>query len=99
MEVTGSSGPPGWDLDLAPRGHQADIDYILGTVNAVLATPLTHADIDRSVRRAAAAACRTTTPALSRERAVAVPAAGLVAIAGKQVHHHRVMAADDRRCW
>ncbi|MGK4277474.1 glycerol-3-phosphate dehydrogenase, partial [Escherichia coli] len=36
-----------WNLDLEhPAGTKADIDYILGTVNAVLATPLTHADID-----------------------------------------------------
>lgn len=36
-----------WNLDLAhPAATKADIDYILGTVNAVLATPLTHADID-----------------------------------------------------
>jgi len=36
-----------WNLDLAhPAATKADIDYILGTVNTVLATPLTHDDID-----------------------------------------------------
>ena len=36
-----------WKLDLAhPAATKADIDYILGEVNAVLVTPLTHADID-----------------------------------------------------
>src|SRR4029078_65404 len=36
-----------WNLDLAhPAATKADIDYILSTVNTVLATPLTHDDID-----------------------------------------------------
>ena len=36
-----------WNLDLAhPAATKADIDYILQTVNTVLAIPLTHADID-----------------------------------------------------
>src|ERR1700761_803997 len=36
-----------WNLDLAhPAATKADIDYILSTVNTVLATPLTHNDID-----------------------------------------------------
>jgi len=36
-----------WNLDLAhPAATKADIDYILGHVNSVLVTPLTHADID-----------------------------------------------------
>ena len=40
-----------WNLDLAhPAATKADIDYILGHVNTVLATPLTHDDIDGSTR-------------------------------------------------
>ena len=36
-----------WDLDRAhPAASRADIDYILDHVNAVLATPLTHDDIE-----------------------------------------------------
>ena len=36
-----------WNLDLAhPAATKADIDYILQHVNAALATPLTHDDID-----------------------------------------------------
>ncbi|WP_157662998.1 glycerol-3-phosphate dehydrogenase/oxidase, partial [Prescottella equi] len=36
-----------WNLDLAhPAATEADIDYILGHVNKVLVTPLTHEDID-----------------------------------------------------
>ena len=46
-----------WNLDLAhPAATKADIDYILGHVNTVLATPLNHDDIDGVIRGVAAAA-------------------------------------------
>ncbi len=86
-----------WNLDLAhPAATKADIDYILGTVNAVLATPLTHADIDGVYAglRPLLAGESDDTSKLSREHAVAVPAAGLVAIAGGKYTTYRVMAAD-----
>ena len=48
-----------WNLDLAhPAATKVDIDYILGTVNTVLATPLTHNDIDGVYAGLAAAAGR-----------------------------------------
>lgn len=86
-----------WSLDLAhPAATKADIDYILGTVNTVLATPLTHADIDGVYAglRPLLAGESEETSKLSREHAVAVPAPGLVAIAGGKYTTYRVMAAD-----
>ncbi len=86
-----------WDLDLAhPAATKADIDYILGTVNTVLATPLTHADIDGVYAglRPLLAGESEETSKLSREHAVAVPAPGLVAIAGGKYTTYRVMGAD-----
>ncbi|WAC90568.1 glycerol-3-phosphate dehydrogenase/oxidase [Mycobacterium sp. Aquia_213] len=86
-----------WNLDLAhPAATKADIDYILTTVNAVLATPLTHADIDGVYAglRPLLAGESEETSKLSREHAVAVPAPGLVAIAGGKYTTYRVMAAD-----
>jgi glycerol-3-phosphate dehydrogenase len=86
-----------WDLDLAhPAATKADIDYILRTVNTVLATPLTHADIDGVYAglRPLLAGESEETSKLSREHAVAVPAPGLVAIAGGKYTTYRVMAAD-----
>src|SRR6201995_2613623 len=86
-----------WNLDLAhPAATKADIDYILSTVNTVLATPLTHDDIDGVYAglRPLLAGESEETSKLSREHAVAVPAPGLVAIAGGKYTTYRVMAAD-----
>ena len=86
-----------WNLDLAhPAATKADIDYILGTVNTVLATPLTHDDIDGVYAglRPLLAGESEETSKLSREHAVASPAPGLVAIAGGKYTTYRVMAAD-----
>ncbi|OBA63503.1 glycerol-3-phosphate dehydrogenase [Mycobacterium sp. 1100029.7] len=86
-----------WNLDLAhPAATKADIDYILETVNTVLATPLSHADIDGVYAglRPLLAGESEETSKLSREHAVAVPAPGLVAIAGGKYTTYRVMAAD-----
>ena len=54
---------------------KADIDYILGHVNKVLATPLTHDDIDGVYAglRPLLAGESEETSKLSREHAVAVP--------------------------
>jgi glycerol-3-phosphate dehydrogenase len=86
-----------WNLDLAhPAATKADIDYILGHVNTVLATQLTHADIDGVYAglRPLLAGESEETSKLSREHAVATPAPGLVAIAGGKYTTYRVMAAD-----
>jgi glycerol-3-phosphate dehydrogenase len=86
-----------WALDLAhPAATKADIDYILSTVNTVLATPLSHTDIDGVYAglRPLLAGESDDTSKLSREHSVAVPAPGLVAIAGGKYTTYRVMAAD-----
>jgi glycerol-3-phosphate dehydrogenase len=86
-----------WNLDLAhPAATKADIDYILDHVNTVLATHLTHDDIDGVYAglRPLLAGESDETSKLSREHAVAVPSPGLVAIAGGKYTTYRVMAAD-----
>ena len=86
-----------WNLDLAhPAATKADIDYILDHVNTVLATQLTHDDIDGVYAglRPLLAGESEETSKLSREHAVASPAPGLVAIAGGKYTTYRVMAAD-----
>ncbi|WP_197382265.1 glycerol-3-phosphate dehydrogenase/oxidase [Mycolicibacterium mengxianglii] len=86
-----------WNLDLAhPAATKADIDYILDRVNTVLATPLTHDDIDGVYAglRPLLAGESEETSKLSREHAVASPAPGLVAIAGGKYTTYRVMASD-----
>ncbi len=86
-----------WNLDLAhPAATQGDIDYILDHVNKVLATPLTHDDIEGVYAglRPLLAGESEETSKLSREHAVARVAPGLVAIAGGKYTTYRVMAAD-----
>ncbi|TCO65587.1 glycerol-3-phosphate dehydrogenase/oxidase [Actinocrispum wychmicini] len=86
-----------WNLDLAhPAATKADIDYILDHVNTVLATPLTHDDIEGVYAglRPLLAGESEETSKLSREHAVARVAPGLVAIAGGKYTTYRVMAAD-----
>jgi glycerol-3-phosphate dehydrogenase len=86
-----------WNLDLAhPAATKRDIDYILGQVNSVLATPLTYDDIEGVYAglRPLLAGESEETSKLSREHAVARVAPGLVAIAGGKYTTYRVMAAD-----
>ena len=86
-----------WSLDLAnPAATRADIDYLLDTVNSVLATPLNDDDIEGVYAglRPLLAGEREETSRLSREHAVARVAPGLVAIAGGKYTTYRVMAAD-----
>ncbi|WP_307849795.1 glycerol-3-phosphate dehydrogenase/oxidase [Qaidamihabitans albus] len=86
-----------WNLDLAhPAATRHDIDYILEQVNSVLATPLTHDDIEGVYAglRPLLAGESEETSKLSREHAVARVAPGLVAIAGGKYTTYRVMAAD-----
>ncbi len=86
-----------WNLDLAhPAATKPDIDYILDQVNTVLATPLTHDDIEGVYAglRPLLAGESEETSKLSREHAVARVAPGMVAIAGGKYTTYRVMAAD-----
>ena len=86
-----------WDLDLAhPAATRSDVDYLLEQVNSVLATPLTHADIEAVYAglRPLLAGESEETSALSREHAVARVVPGLISIAGGKYTTYRVMAAD-----
>src|SRR5215470_220344 len=86
-----------WNLDLAhPSATRSDIDYILRNINRVLATPLTHDDIEGVYAglRPLLAGESAETSKLSREHAVARVAPGMFAIAGGKYTTYRVMAAD-----
>jgi glycerol-3-phosphate dehydrogenase len=86
-----------WNLDLAhPAASRADIDYLLGHVNAVLSTPLAHEDIVGVYAglRPLLAGESEATSKLSRQHAVAQPVPGLVVVAGGKYTTYRVMAKD-----
>ncbi|MFC9997704.1 glycerol-3-phosphate dehydrogenase/oxidase [Nocardia sp. NPDC127526] len=86
-----------WDLDRAhPAVSRADVDYLLTRVNAMLAEPLTVADIVGVYAglRPLLAGESAETAQLSREHAVAEPAPGLFVVAGGKYTTYRVMAAD-----
>ena len=86
-----------WDLDKAhPAASATDIDYVLEQVNKVLASPLTHEDVEGVYAglRPLLAEESGATSQLSREHTVASPAPGLVAVAGGKYTTYRVMARD-----
>ncbi len=86
-----------WNLDLShPAASRSDIDYILEQVNSVLASPLTHDDIEGVYAglRPLLAGESDSTSRLSREHAVARSQPGLVSVAGGKYTTYRVMAAD-----
>ncbi|MGD9960282.1 glycerol-3-phosphate dehydrogenase [Nocardioides sp.] len=86
-----------WELDKAhPAASRSDIDYLLERVNAVLAVPLTPADIQGVYAglRPLLSGEDEGTSQLSREHAVARPQPGLISIAGGKYTTYRVMAAD-----
>ncbi|HVM12884.1 MAG TPA: glycerol-3-phosphate dehydrogenase/oxidase [Egibacteraceae bacterium] len=86
-----------WDLDKAhPAASRADIDYLLDRVNAVLAHPLTTADVEGVYAglRPLLAGESEATSRLSREHAVSQTVAGLITVAGGKYTTYRVMAAD-----
>ncbi|HLI02358.1 MAG TPA: glycerol-3-phosphate dehydrogenase/oxidase [Acidimicrobiales bacterium] len=86
-----------WSLDKAdPAASAADVQYLLDHVNAVLASPLTRADVQGvyvGLRPLVAGASEQTTK-LSREHVVDRPVPGLVQVAGGKYTTYRVMAAD-----
>jgi glycerol-3-phosphate dehydrogenase len=86
-----------WQLDRAhPAASQADIDYLLGHANTLLADPLTRDDVIGVYAglRPLLAGESDSTSKLSREHAVASPVRGLVMIAGGKYTTYRVMASD-----
>ena len=94
--IVGTTDTP-WRLDRAhPAASSADIAYLLGQVNRVLARPLTP---DRIIGvyaglRPLLAGEADSTSRLSREHAVVTPAPGLVLVAGGKYTTYRVMGAD-----
>jgi glycerol-3-phosphate dehydrogenase len=86
-----------WELDKAhPAASRTDIDYVLEHVNAVLAQPLTHEDVEGVYAglRPLLTGESEGTSSLSREHTVAVPVPGLIAVAGGKYTTYRVMARD-----
>jgi glycerol-3-phosphate dehydrogenase len=86
-----------WSLDKAhPAASRADIDYVLGQVNRVLAVPLTRDDVEGVYAglRPLLAGESEETSKLSREHTVAHPVPGLVMIAGGKYTTYRLMARD-----
>ncbi|MYU21258.1 glycerol-3-phosphate dehydrogenase/oxidase [Streptomyces sp. SID8352] len=87
-----------WRLDRAhPAATSADIDYVLGQVNKVLAVPLTRDDVlgvYAGLRPLLSAGEGTSTAKLSREHAVHRSVPGLVSVAGGKYTTYRVMARD-----
>jgi glycerol-3-phosphate dehydrogenase len=86
-----------WDLDLAhPAASASDIDYLLDHVNAVLAQPLTTADVEGVYAglRPLLTGESEATSKLSREHAVSRSVSGLITVAGGKYTTYRVMAKD-----
>jgi glycerol-3-phosphate dehydrogenase len=86
-----------WSLDKEnPAASRADIDYVLGQVNRVLAVPLTRDDVEGVYAglRPLLAGESDETSKLSREHTVAHPVPGLVMIAGGKYTTYRLMARD-----
>ena len=86
-----------WRLDRAhPAASQADIDYLLGHANSLLADPLTRDDVIGVYAglRPLLAGESDSTSKLSREHAVASPVRGLVMIAGGKYTTYRILAKD-----
>ncbi|MEA2293389.1 MAG: glycerol-3-phosphate dehydrogenase [Solirubrobacteraceae bacterium] len=75
----------------------ADVDYLLGKANALLAEPLRRDDVHgvtAGLRPLVADAARRDTTRISRRHVVESPAPGLTTIAGGKYTTYRVMAAD-----
>jgi glycerol-3-phosphate dehydrogenase len=86
-----------WNLDKShPAASAADIEYLLGHVNSVLATPLVRDDIVGVYAglRPLLSGESESTSKLSREHVVSRPCPGLVVVAGGKYTTYRVMARD-----
>ena len=86
-----------WNLDLAhPAASARDVDYLLETVNEVLADPLSRDDIEGIYAglRPLLADEDDATSKLSREHAVSESVSGLITVAGGKYTTYRIMARD-----
>jgi glycerol-3-phosphate dehydrogenase len=79
-----------------PAASRADIDYLLGQANRVLATSLTRDDVTAVYvgLRPLLSGESELTSRLSREHVVANPVPGLVLVAGGKYTTYRIMARD-----
>jgi glycerol-3-phosphate dehydrogenase len=86
-----------WNLDLAhPAASQSDIDYLLETLNEMLAVPLTRSDIQGVYAglRPLLQGESDATSELSRTHAVSQSVSGLITVAGGKYTTYRVMAEE-----
>ena len=86
-----------WNLDLAhPAASRSDIEYLLDTLNAVLAQPLRRDDIEGVYAglRPLLHGENDATSQLTREHAVSQSVSGLISVAGGKYTTYRVMAKD-----
>jgi glycerol-3-phosphate dehydrogenase len=86
-----------WKLDLAhPAASRSDIDYLLETLNGVLAAPLRREDIEGVYAglRPLLHGESDATSQLSRTHAVSQSVSGLITVAGGKYTTYRVMAED-----
>jgi glycerol-3-phosphate dehydrogenase len=94
--IIGTTDTP-WDLDKAhPAASRADIDYVLGHVNAILREPLDHSDVEGVYAglRPLLSGESEPTSRISREHTVVTPVPGLVMIAGGKLTTYRIMGRD-----
>src|SRR5205823_14941898 len=79
-----------------PAASSADVDYLLGQANRVLATPLTRDDVTAVYAglRPLLSGESDITSRLSREHVVNSPVPGLVMVAGGKYTTYRLMARD-----
>ena len=86
-----------WNLDFShPAASRRDIDYLLRTVNTVLAQPLQRSDIEGVYAglRPLLYGESDATSKLTREHAVSQEPPGLITVAGGKYTTYRVMAKD-----
>jgi len=98
VAIVGTTDTPIEKIELEPRAHDDEIDFILDTANRYLARPASRDDL-RSVfagiRPLVRAGDAADTAALSREHTILVdPLSGLLTIAGGKWTTYRKMAAD-----
>lgn len=94
--VIGTTDVPASAPELDPQATDAEVAYLLATVNRYLATPLRERDILATFAglRPLISRPTTSTAKLSREHAVDVSPSGLVTIAGGKWTTYRTMARD-----
>jgi len=86
-----------WHLDLAhPAASRRDIDYLLDTLNTVLAVPLGHEDIEGVYAglRPLLYGESDATSKMSRTHAVSQSVSGLITVAGGKYTTYRAMAEE-----